>query len=78
MPLLVAKTRTRDQIVNKLIHGLSCVVQLNLLGTDFRALLPQRNAAKMRGGPDGFGYALALVFALYIALVVTRIARTRR
>ena len=29
-------------------------------------------------GPDGFGYALALFFALYIALVVARIAWTRR
>ena len=29
-------------------------------------------------GPDGFGYALALFFALYITLVVARIAWTRR
>jgi MFS family permease len=29
-------------------------------------------------GPDGFGYALALFFALYIALVVGRIVWTRR
>ena len=29
-------------------------------------------------GPDGFGYALALFFALYIALVVARIAWARR
>jgi hypothetical protein len=28
-------------------------------------------------GPDGFGYALALFFALYITLVVARIAWTR-
>ena len=29
-------------------------------------------------GPDGFGYALALFFALYIVLTVARMAWTRR